>query len=166
MARVLFHIRDRVVLITLKTLLEADGHLTVDEDPSVVVTDDPMGAILYAKQTAALVVASATELRAAVAAMRQGVYGYIFLPLQPGEAELMVRRASAESVPSRDRPPEPLAEVEAQHIRAALRYCKGNRAQTARLLGIGRNTLWRKLRDLQGGPDGSSGSEASSRDPH
>ncbi len=156
MARVQFDIRDKVILITLKTLLEADGHLTVDADPSVIVTDDPMGAVLHAKRTATLVVASANEIRAAVAAMRQGAYGYIFLPLQPGEAELMVRRASAERSPSRDKPPAPLAEVEAQHILTALRYCKGNRAQTARILGIGRNTLWRKLRELHtrsGRPD-------------
>ena len=125
MARVQFDIRDRVVLITLKTLLEADGHLAVDADPTVIITDDPMGAILYAKHTATLVAASATELRAAVAAMRQGAYGYIFLPLQPGEAELMVRRASAERSPSREKPPASLAEVEAQHVQAALRYCKG-----------------------------------------
>ncbi len=165
MARVQFDIRDKVILITLKTLLEADGHLTVDADPSVIITDDPMGAALCAKRTATLVVASANEVRAAVAAMRQGAYGYIFLPLQPGEAELMVRRASAERSPCRDRPPAPLAEVEAQHILTALRYCKGNRAQTARILGIGRNTLWRKLRELHSDSASRADADAPPHDP-
>lgn len=165
MARVQLDIRDRALLITLKTLLEADGHLAVDEDPSVIITDDPMGAIVHARHTATLVAAPATEVRAAVAAMRQGAYGYILLPLQPGEAELMVRRASAERSPSRDTPPAPLAEVEAQHILTALRYCKGNRAQTARILGIGRNTLWRKLRELHCDSASRADADAPPHDP-
>lgn len=39
-----------------------------------------------------------------------------------------------------------LAEVERQHIEAALALCGGSQTEAARLLGIGRNTLWRKLR--------------------
>jgi transcriptional regulator with PAS, ATPase and Fis domain len=41
---------------------------------------------------------------------------------------------------------EPLAAVERRHILLALDRCGGNRTQTARALGIGTNTLWRKLR--------------------
>ena len=40
---------------------------------------------------------------------------------------------------------EPLAEVERRHILAVLRACGGNQAEAARVLGIARNTLWRKL---------------------
>ncbi len=40
----------------------------------------------------------------------------------------------------------PLAEVEFDHIRRTLEACQGNRSEAARLLGIGRNTLARKLR--------------------
>jgi len=36
--------------------------------------------------------------------------------------------------------------VEQEHIRRVLDYCGGNRSEAARLLGIGRNTLLRKLR--------------------
>jgi len=39
-----------------------------------------------------------------------------------------------------------LKEVEQEHIRRVLDYCGGNRSEAARLLGIGRNTLLRKLR--------------------
>ena len=83
--------------------------------------------------------------------MRQGVFGYLFVPFQPGEAPLMVERALEEYRPK----PEPskdlvtLEEAEARHILAVLRHCKNNRAKAARMLGIGRNTLWRKLKKLE-----------------
>ena len=35
---------------------------------------------------------------------------------------------------------------EAQAIQDALRECKGNQTKAARLLGIDRSTLWRKLK--------------------
>ena len=50
-------------------------------------------------------------------------------------------------------PPVKLDDVERLHILAVLRKAKGNQAEAARLLGIGRNTLWRKLRRY-GGKDG------------
>ncbi len=40
----------------------------------------------------------------------------------------------------------PLAELERVHILRALQRFGGNRKETARALGIGANTLWRKLR--------------------
>jgi DNA-binding NtrC family response regulator len=39
-----------------------------------------------------------------------------------------------------------LAEVEQSHVLSVLRACGGVQADAARVLGIGRNTLWRKLR--------------------
>jgi two-component system response regulator HydG len=39
-----------------------------------------------------------------------------------------------------------LAEVEREHVLSVLRACHGVQADAARVLGIGRNTLWRKLR--------------------
>jgi two-component system response regulator HydG len=39
----------------------------------------------------------------------------------------------------------PLAAVERDHVLAVLAACGGNHAEAARVLGIGRNTLWRKL---------------------
>ncbi len=40
-----------------------------------------------------------------------------------------------------------LRDVEREHILATLRECHGNQAKAADLLGIGRNTLWRKLKE-------------------
>jgi two-component system response regulator HydG len=43
-----------------------------------------------------------------------------------------------------------LAQVEQDHVLAVLRACRGVQADAARILGIGRNTLWRKLRSYGG----------------
>ena len=40
----------------------------------------------------------------------------------------------------------PLAEVEREHVLAVLDACGGNQAEAARVLGLARNTLWRRLR--------------------
>jgi Nif-specific regulatory protein len=45
-------------------------------------------------------------------------------------------------------PGTPLADVEHDHIERTLAHCNGNRTEAAQLLGIGRNTLIRKLKEL------------------
>ncbi|MBI2422990.1 MAG: helix-turn-helix domain-containing protein [Candidatus Hydrogenedentes bacterium] len=87
--------------------------------------------------------------------MEKGVFGYILLPFQPGEANLMVARA-LQSAPISTPHTEPTTEnlrslqaVEADHILNALRVCKNNQAKAAKILGIGRNTLWRKLKKIE-----------------
>ncbi len=40
-----------------------------------------------------------------------------------------------------------LRDAEREHILTTLRECHGNQAKAAELLGIGRNTLWRKLKE-------------------
>jgi two-component system response regulator HydG len=40
-----------------------------------------------------------------------------------------------------------LAQVERAHIESVLQACGGNQVEAARILGIGRNTLWRKLKN-------------------
>ncbi len=148
MARVLLDIDDSMNHHTLASILKADGHSVVAAEADVIITDDALAAIPHARTAPTLVLTMASGLRAVVAAMRQGVYGYIFLPLQEGETELMVRRALGGATSSSPPMPSTLAEMERLHIRTALEYCHNNRAQAARLLGIGRNTLWRKLKSL------------------
>ena len=41
-----------------------------------------------------------------------------------------------------------LAQVEPPLLRATLRYCEGNQSRAADLLGLNRNTLRKKIRDL------------------
>ena len=42
-----------------------------------------------------------------------------------------------------------LAEVERRHLLRVLEFCNGNQAEAARILGIGRTTLWRKIREFR-----------------
>jgi DNA-binding NtrC family response regulator len=85
--------------------------------------------------------------------MRQGAFGYILAPFQPGEAGIMVQRAlewrDAESAPDAGAAPARIEDAEARLILATLRQCKNNRTEAARRLGIGRNTLWRKLKRIR-----------------
>ena len=41
-----------------------------------------------------------------------------------------------------------LKQVESEHIRRVLDACGGRHSEAARVLGISRATLWRKLREL------------------
>jgi len=62
----------------------------------------------------------------------------------PGEASAHEHRSGA------DHPPVvPLIQMERQAIMNALEYTKGDRAIAANLLGIGRTTLYRKLKEYQ-----------------
>ena len=150
MATIALHIRDGANRITLEMMLRAAGHVIVPEGGDAAIADEPVRALREARERPALVLATAGDLPAAVDAMRQGVCGYIFLPFQPGEAVLMVERAlnggAASPAPAQARSAVPLEDAEQAHIEAVLRECRGNRAEAARRLGIGRNTLWRKLR--------------------
>jgi two-component system response regulator HydG len=50
----------------------------------------------------------------------------------------------------------PLAAVEREHMLRVLDACGGSQAQAARVLGIARNTLWRKLRGVAAGQAASA----------
>ena len=156
MALVRLLVDDMANRITLKAILEADGHRIVDTAPEVIVSDNNPAAIELARSTPTLVLAAASTVVEAVAAMEQGVSGYLFVPFQPGEASLMVSRATAQvaAADTSDTPHDcgklpTLEEAEAAHIQHVLRRCKYNQTKAAKVLGIGRNTLWRKLRRIR-----------------
>jgi len=58
---------------------------------------------------------------------------------------------------------ETLAAVERRHVLRVLQACGGNQVEAAQRLGIGRTTLWRKLREISGG---SAGTDPASFDAH
>ncbi len=151
MARIALDISDPSQRLTLKVMLESEGHEIVASDAEATIADTPAGALAAASVSGALVLTAASGVPEAVAAMRQGVYGYILLPLQPGEAGLMASRAAARRGSVSPFPADAyettlsLAEVEKRHIESVLRACRGNQVKAARILNIGRNTLWRKL---------------------
>jgi transcriptional regulator of acetoin/glycerol metabolism len=64
----------------------------------------------------------------------------------PGEANSHERWGQPESHHS---PIVPLTQIERRAILEALEYTKGDRAIAANLLGIGRTTLYRKLKEYQ-----------------
>lgn len=55
----------------------------------------------------------------------------------------------------------PLHEVERRHVLAVLEACDGRIGRAAEILGIGRNTLWRKLRRFE--TDGAEGASPPER---
>jgi transcriptional regulator with PAS, ATPase and Fis domain len=67
-------------------------------------------------------------------------------PKPPGEALSHEHRGAPEGARS---PIIPLTQMERQAILEALAYTKGDRAIAANLLGIGRTTLYRKLKEYQ-----------------
>lgn len=145
MARVQLAIEDGPQRMTLHATLESAGHNIVDTGADLLFTSSIDTALRRARESRVILVVTASGIPEAVRAMREGVWGYIFVPLQPGEAVLSVERALATGTsPGEDL--RPLEDVEMDHIQRVLRKCKNNQAKAARMLGIGRNTLWRKLK--------------------
>ncbi len=153
MAQVQLHIEDDTLHLTLRTMLTFAGHAVVELPlrGAIYIVDEPESALALVNQGPVLLLSTASALPETMQAMEHGVWGYILLPLVPGEAAIMVSRAAAQatSTPStgtHPQPPKTLMEVEREHILDTLRQSKYNRAEAARRLGIGRNTLWRKLK--------------------
>lgn len=63
--------------------------------------------------------------------------------IRPEDLPPEVREAAGENHRTR-----PLCDVEKDHILRTLEACNGNQLDTAKRLGIGRNTLWRKLKEF------------------
>jgi DNA-binding NtrC family response regulator len=81
----------------------------------------------------------------------------------PGHRPTLARVRATLATHERDlRAPDvrPLARVEADYIATALERCGGNRALTARRLGIGRSTLIRKLKTIATALNASSRSSS------
>ncbi|HDP35914.1 MAG TPA: hypothetical protein ENN29_12490 [Candidatus Hydrogenedentes bacterium] len=148
MARVVLDISDPGLKLTVELMLQAEGHEVVMKGGEVTIADSPEAALAAADDSQALVLTPPSGVPDAISAMHQGVYGYILLPLQPGEAPLMTSRAMREKEQDHKTPDKliPLAEIEKNHIESVLRACKGNQVKAAQTLGIGRNTLWRKIK--------------------
>ena len=161
MARVQLHIADPANRMTLRAILVAEGHEVVQENPHVIFADGREEAAAYARRRPCVLVTRASEIPLAIDAVKQGVFGYILVPFQPGEAAVAVKRAlewwgavsgaDGGAVPGSDLGAAPMRieEAEVRMILATLRQCKNNKSKAARLLGIGRNTLWRKLKRIR-----------------
>ena len=67
--------------------------------------------------------------------------------LQNARAEIEQRQAASEAEPSLTVEVRSIAEMEKQAILATLRHLNGDKLMAARLLGIGKTTLYRKLKE-------------------
>jgi len=65
-----------------------------------------------------------------------------------GRIDAEAVREAIKSMESREHVPESLAETEAEQIRRVLNATKGNKSQAAKILGIERKTLYRKLEKM------------------
>ena len=168
MARVRLDIEDPANRMTLRALLLAEGHEVVRDGAEVLFTDMPAETVANAREFPRILLARASDIPKATDAMREGAFGYILVPFQPGEAGIMIKRAlewrdaarpahdrNAASRPTGESPsdvdpaPMRIEDAEARVILATMRRCKNNQTEAARLLGIGRNTLWRKLKRIR-----------------
>ncbi len=149
MALVELDIESSELRAAVQTHLEHAGHVVGGNGAAVIVTDDALRAMDHLKRAATIVLSDSSQIRAAVATMRAGAFGYVFVPLQPGELELKVERAALGLLPPQHRDPLPLGEIEARYIRAVVDRFRGNQTKAAKALGIGRNTLWRKLKQYE-----------------
>jgi len=67
--------------------------------------------------------------------------------VNPRREQMITPESSTSKAPNQINPVEPLAELEKRAILNAVRYTKGDRTIAAALLGIGRTTLYRKLKE-------------------
>ena len=154
MARIKIQLAEPALVMTLKAVMEAEGHTVSETNPDICFADIANVHHVDESNGQVILAVTATEIPQAVEAMKKGVWGYILLPLQPGEAGMAVRRAAlsgSNSVRDENAAPESLKSLEAiesDYIQFVLRMCKNNQAKAARILGIGRNTLWRKLKKI------------------
>jgi two-component system response regulator RegA len=109
-------------------------------------------------EVAAIVLTRYPSVAAAVHAIRMGFQDYLAKPIEArriaalfGAAPSAVGRAegdAANDVFDADDEPASLARVEWEHIHTVLLDCRGNISEAARVLGLHRRSLQRKLRRL------------------
>jgi len=100
-----------------------------------------------------LLMSSAHSVDAAIDAIKHGAYDFLCKPLD--YQRLMKTLDDLASQLERPQPPVaigenwrpmPLSEMRRIHIRRVLETCNGNRVRAARMLGIGRTSLYRFLK--------------------
>lgn len=153
MARVALYLDDARNKILLKAILESKGNIVDDEKYDVVITDRGDTAKEFCRDYPVIVLASASQIPYAVSLMKVGIFGYIFLPIQPDEVNIMVERAivywKSSERDSGKFEMKTLKEMEFEYIKKVYAECGFCKKETAKRLGIGRNTLWRKLRQVK-----------------
>jgi DNA-binding NtrC family response regulator len=106
-----------------------------------------------------VILMSATHsVDSAIEAIKHGAYDYVCKPLDYRRltktlddlAEQLRKLQNSATALNGDWRPLPLSEVRSMHIQRVLEKCNGNRVRAARMLGIGRTSLYRFLKSAHG----------------
>ncbi len=101
-----------------------------------------------------ILMSAAHSVDSAILAIKHGAYDYLCKPLDYPRltkalddlAEQFRKLQSSSITQNGDWRPLPLSEMRSIHIQRVLETCKGNRVRAARMLGIGRTSLYRFLK--------------------
>jgi len=156
--------RDGYQVTTAYTAAEArDAYDRVDADVVLLDVRLPDGSGLDVldgfeePQPPVLILTAYGDVPLAVDAMQRGACDFLTKPVELTVLATAVRRAvdlAATRRAARASAPQSLDDVERVHIAQTLHDHGGNRTHTARVLGISRATLIKKIRDYGlGGPD-------------
>jgi DNA-binding NtrC family response regulator len=104
-----------------------------------------------------ILMSTAHSVDAAIEAIKHGAYDYLCRPLDYPRltktlddlAEQFRKLQSSAITPNGDWRPLPLSEMRSMHIQRVLETCNGNRVRAARMLGIGRTSLYRFLKSAE-----------------
>jgi two-component system response regulator RegA len=106
-------------------------------------------------EVSAIVLTRYPSVAAAVHAIRIGFRDYLAKPIEArrvaalfGATPALAAEAAANDVFESDEEPASLARIEWEHIHTVLLDCRGNISEAARVLGLHRRSLQRKLRRL------------------
>ena len=100
-------------------------------------------------ETKCVVVTGFGSIANAVDAIHAGALNYVTKPADADEILAALHRGEGEPVGPKEYNPPTLAENEWEYIQQVLADCGGNISQTARILGIERRTLQRKLKKMR-----------------
>jgi DNA-binding NtrC family response regulator len=101
-----------------------------------------------------ILMSAAHSVDSAIEAIKHGAYDYLCKPLDYPRltkvlddlAERLRKLQSSAITPNGDWRPLPLSEMRSMHIQRVLETCNSNRVRVARMLGIGRTSLYRFLK--------------------
>ena len=141
----------------LRTCLDGDVVESVEEGVDLIIVEGARAAAVVAQYSEIAVLALVVDAATGAAALRAGAYDVIAEPLEAERVKAAVRRArerqelshKLRSLQSQlngnDEGVVPLRELERRAIEKALAVSRGSVEKAARMLGMGRATLYRRL---------------------
>lgn len=133
--------------------------LAINTGPSFTLNDVP-SAVLNGVHYRPATMANRDGSPLRETAMRENIVTSVASPAPAVPSPALAAPMPVAPTPSAVEPILPLAEMERQAIIRALEHTKGDRVSAANLLGIGRTTLYRKLKEYQLAEESASAASA------